>query len=93
MKRADILDAAKDCVMHDRNATHGKPENSFADIAAMWSTYTGHDIKPHDVCAMMALLKIVRIKTSPDRADHWIDIAGYSACGADVVESQPSSNP
>jgi len=33
----------------------------------------------------MNLLKLARIKTSPEHADHWIDIAGYAACGGEVA--------
>jgi len=28
---------------------------------------------------MMIQLKLARIKTSPEHADHWIDVAGYAA--------------
>ena len=34
-------------------------------------------IGDYDVAAMMALVKISRITTSPGQADHWIDLAGY----------------
>lgn len=47
----------------------------------MWSAYLGRPIAPHDVAAMMALLKVSRIAWSPNRADHWLDLAGYAACG------------
>ena len=84
--RERVLAAAMQCVMQDRNATHGDPEDNFRDIAGFWSVYLRREIKPHDVAAMMALVKISRITTSPGQADHWIDLAGYAACGGEVAE-------
>jgi hypothetical protein len=37
---------------------------------------------------MMALVKISRITPSPNIDDHWIDLAGYAACGGEVVERE-----
>ena len=36
-----------------------------------------------DVAAMMILLKIARAATST-KCDHWVDIAGYAACGGEI---------
>ena len=52
----------------------------------MWSAYLGVDIEQHDVAAMMALLKVSRIRWSPTKRDHWQDLAGYAACGWDCVD-------
>ena len=38
----------------------------------------------HDVAAMMILLKVARLATSPDKWDNWVDIAGYAALGGEV---------
>jgi hypothetical protein len=27
---------------------------------------------------------VARISTSPSKLDHWIDVAGYAACGGEV---------
>lgn len=88
MKRADVLDIAKTYVTNDRQATHGKPEDTFGRIAELWSAYLGEwaDIKPHDVAAMMALLKIARIAANPKNDDNWVDGAGYFACGSELTE-------
>jgi hypothetical protein len=80
--REEVLDEAKRIVMKDRNTNYGSPEDNFRDIAEMWTTYSGHKFYAHDVAAMMILLKISRIKTSPGVRDHWVDVPGYSACGA-----------
>jgi len=85
MTRAEILAAAAQAVSHDRNATHGEPEDSFGLIAAYWTAHLDQSISRADVAVMMNLLKLARIKTSPEHADHWIDIAGYAACGGEVA--------
>jgi hypothetical protein len=38
-------------------------------------------VKAHDVAALMMLLKISRLSWTPNKADHWLDIAGYAGCG------------
>jgi hypothetical protein len=85
MTRESILDQAKSIVMQDRNLDYGSPEDNFRDIAQMWSTYRGHEFKAHDVAAMMIMVKLSRLKTSPAKEDHWVDIAGYAACGGQAV--------
>lgn len=85
MTRESILDQAKQIVMQDRNLDYGSPEDNFRDIAELWTTYTETKFDPHDVAVMMVLVKISRLKTSPSKEDHWVDIAGYAACGAQAV--------
>jgi hypothetical protein len=83
-ERQRVLNTAARYVAHDRNAQYGTPESNFGMIAQFWSTYLGASIMPHDVAAMMSLMKLARITTSPDKDDNWIDLAGYAACGAEV---------
>lgn len=42
-------------------------------------------IEPHDVAIMMMQLKHSRLAWSPDKRDHWVDAAGYAACGWDCT--------
>ena len=93
MKRSEILETAKLCVCGDREQAYGSPENNFQTIASMWTAYLQEscvprgifiDICPEDVAAMMALLKIARIASGHGKADNWIDLAGYAACGGEV---------
>lgn len=93
MTRVDILAAAQKCVCGDRDNQYGNPENSFKTIAEFWTSYVKArcvspgavvDISPVDVAAMMALLKIARITSAEPKADNWIDLAGYAACGGEL---------
>ena len=87
MTREDVLAQAKFAVMTDRATDYGEPERNFTVIAEMWTLYKDVPFEPHDVAVMLALLKIARIKTSPQRMDHWVDVAGYAACGGEVAIS------
>lgn len=88
MTRKDILTTAESCVCHSRNADYGEPEDSFKLIAQLWGAYLGSLIMPRDVAAMMALLKIARIKGGK-KLDNWIDLAGYAACGGEIDDQKP----
>ena len=87
MERQEILQAAAQCVCRDRNDQYGSPEDSFQMIAYFWSTYLDTLIGPRDVAAMMALLKIARIKKSM-KEDNWVDLAGYAACGGEIDDKE-----
>lgn len=92
LTRADILHAAEKCVCGQREQDYGTPEDNFETIAELWETYLrracvdeagGVYIDANDVAIMMALLKIARIAAGGGKADSWIDLAGYAACGAE----------
>ena len=70
MKREEILEAARKCVCGDREEDYGAPEDNFVRISELWASYmrgrcvaldAAITIRPNDVAAMMALLKIARI--------------------------------
>lgn len=82
--RESILAEARRCVCTNRETDYGSPENSFGKIAALWAAYLEEPIDPVDVAVMMALLKIARISSGHGKADNWIDLAGYAACGGEI---------
>lgn len=90
MNRKEILAAASKAVhAEDMDHDYGSPENNFETIAELWNTYVeaSHNdcvsLDSRDVAAMMILLKIARAATST-KCDHWVDIAGYAACGGEI---------
>ena len=92
LTRADILHAAEKRVCGQRETDYGTPEDNFKAIAELWSVYLDRIsvgkygnmiVDEKDVAAMMALLKIARIAAGGGKADSWIDLAGYAACGAE----------
>ena len=86
LNRKQILDDAANAVLRDRNATHGKPENSFGTIAKLWSIILDKQIEPHQVALCMDALKTARIIENPTNPDNWIDKAGYAACGGELAD-------
>ena len=87
--RGDILCRAFNCVCGDREQDYGRPENNFRTIANLWIDYLSAkddplEIEPKDVAAMLALLKIARIASGHAKADNWVDLAGYAACGGEI---------
>lgn len=91
LTRADILHAAEKCVCGQREQDYGTPEDNFKTIAELWEAYLNKActrgvnvrVEAKDVAVMMALLKIARIAAGGGKADSWIDLAGYAACGAE----------
>lgn len=88
MTRSEILETAHRYITQDRAATHGGAEDSFADIAAMWSIYLEHAVGPEDVCMMMVLLKAVRFKNNPAHVDNSVDAAGYAAIAGEIASQR-----
>lgn len=84
-KRTEVLETASSLINGDRQATYGTPQENFGAVAQMWSAYLGQDVAPHDVCHMMALLKIARLRNGPHE-DSSIDGAAYLALGAEVAD-------
>lgn len=101
MKRPEILEEARKCVCGDREQDYGAPENNFQTIGNFWSIYlraahpelnmaTNH-VTAKDVAAMMALMKVARIATGKGAVDSYIDLAGYAACGGEIVTETPGA--
>lgn len=83
--REQVIQEAAKCVLRDRNATHGEPENNFRDIADLWTAYLGYEVNATQVACMMALMKIARLKHTTAHRDSWVDLIGYAACGAGIA--------
>lgn len=91
--REEILDEAKELVTSARNVNYGPPHLNFLQIATMMQTlgYTGpagRRVEPHDVAVILTCMKLARISWSPEKRDHWADVAGYAACGWECVAQQ-----
>ena len=87
--KTQIADEAKRIVSGARRAAYGKPEDNFARIARFWDAYfknTGRniDITAKDVSPLMRLMKEARLCETPDHADSFVDMVGYTLTGAEV---------
>lgn len=86
--RAQVLQAAKRAVLVDRAATHGAVENSFDQLAKVWSARLGVPVSAAQVALMLVDLKVTRAWGNPGHFDNWVDIAGYAACGGEIAGVQ-----
>lgn len=82
-KRTEILQQAEALINGDRQDDYGEAAESFGAIAQMWTAYLGTAMNGRDVCNMMALLKIARLRNGAHE-DSSVDGAGYLALGAEL---------
>lgn len=83
--REKVLGLAAGAVLKQRCHTYGPPADNFADIAALWTAYTGRKFTRGDVAIMIALVKVARLMENPQHLDSWTDLAGYAACGYEAA--------
>ena len=92
MNRRDILDAALALITGDRDRDYGAARDNFDAIAAAWTLQLGpklaRGLTAEDVAMCMAQLKLMRLRTTPNHPDSWIDLAGYAALGGEVSETR-----
>ncbi len=79
----NMLNEALD-VFEKRGKTYGDAATHWADVAALWTTLTGHSITAEQATSMMIGLKLLRLKSTPHHHDSIVDIAGYAAVKANV---------
>jgi hypothetical protein len=94
--RFDCLKLASAAVTA-RGDSYGTPEDNFRTTAAMWNAWLDQRVQnlnrtqsrlqfePHDVAALLALLKLARLANDPKHTDSWVDLAGYAACGMETA--------
>lgn len=92
--KADIAAEAVRIVTGARRSAYGTPERNFERIARLWNAHLCnrfHDLPenvrfvPGDVAALMRLMKEARLAETPDHRDSFVDLVGYSLCGAEVA--------
>lgn len=99
--RESILDGARQCVLRERNATYGEPDQDFTRTADVLSALgfcrtVGGQVIPRtltgaDIAQLMIALKLSRLAWSPTYKDNWVDIAGYAACGYETATMRESA--
>lgn len=92
--KEDIASEALRIVTGSRRSAYGTPERNFERIARLWNAHLAnrfHDLPenvrlaPGDVAALMRLMKEARLAETPDHRDSFVDLVGYSLCGAEVA--------
>lgn len=88
--RAEMLDETRHLITGDRNNQYGPPTQDFRRTAEALTAMGyrrpgGKPLEPHDVAIIVSMIKISRLMWSPEKKDHWVDLAGYAACGYECV--------
>lgn len=77
-----VLEEAGALINGPRQEAYSHPSRSMKRIAALWTVYLGVYVSPSDVCVMMSLLKIARLRSTlklERQRDSVVDAAGYLA--------------
>jgi hypothetical protein len=84
-ERRKLLEDTVNLIDGERNADYGEPIDDFSQTALFIQTYLDGTIRrrggrllvlPHDVAVIQMFVKFSRLVTSPDKRDHWVDLAG-----------------
>jgi hypothetical protein len=78
-RAAELLHEAAELINGDRAKAYGEPQQSFENIANLWSIYLHTPITVHDVGMMMILLKVSRNGRDRFKRDNFVDICGYAS--------------
>jgi hypothetical protein len=89
--RRKFLEDVDALVNGDRNIDYDEPIIDFAATAEMLTTFFGFKFEPWHVPVIMIIVKLSRIRKSPGKRDHWLDIGGYSVCAEDVLSLRAPS--
>ena len=74
-----VLHEAERIIYGDREMTYGHPSKNLWTIAKFWGEYLGTTLTAKDVCVMMMLLKIARLRNNQNHRDSIVDTIGYAA--------------
>ena len=87
-----ILDEANEIVNGDRRKAYGHPIDHFSRtigmINALFSDHLKKPFEPHHWGQMISIDKLSRAFQSPEKRDHWVDLAGYAECTNLCVEKE-----
>ena len=73
-------------ILGDRAEQHGDHVDLHKRIAALWSAYLGIWVEPHQVAAMLALMKLARSESNRSNQDNIVDFCGYGAIMGDLLK-------
>lgn len=69
-----------------RGAAYGRPQENLQDIAMAWGKIFGTDVSAQQVALAMIELKLIRLRRDPKHLDSLVDICGYAALCACLIE-------
>jgi hypothetical protein len=91
MPDGDLLRSALAATTGPRRDDYGRPRDNLGRTARLMDAYLDGIDRPleiGDVAALMILLKVARLRTSPGHEDSLMDIAGYASAAWDAMEDE-----
>lgn len=88
MNRERILNTALDLTMGDREAQYGPMIDTMQRVADGASAVLGKEITARDVAIINVVMKLVRSRVSPGKADHYVDGAAYIAMAGECAGAE-----
>ena len=76
--RVQLLREAEEITCGARNIDYGDPVTNHRNIATIAGVATGWDMDEHDAVMVLIAAKIARIRISPDKRDHYVDLMAYA---------------
>lgn len=76
-QRESVLQEAERIINGPRREDYGPADESFKEIAALWSVVLEREVTSEEVCLCMLMLKVSRLKSGWDR-DSVVDLCGYA---------------
>jgi hypothetical protein len=86
MKHTDIINGALD-VLKPRGAAYGDVRENHDHIASLASTLTRKELSARDIALVLLAVKLGRMTTSPELADHYVDAVNYLAFAGEFAMS------
>lgn len=87
-ERGRVLLEAHNIINGERQQRYGKPEDTFTEIAELWSGYLCDKLEgcltAADVAMMLTLMKLAREKNGAGDPDNIRDACGYLALYEDM---------
>ena len=76
--RVQLLREAEEITCGARNIDYGDPVTNHRNIATIAGVATGWNMDEHDAVMVLIAAKIARIRISPDKRDHYVDLMAYA---------------
>jgi hypothetical protein len=85
VKRDEILATSASLISGERQKTYGTAKDNFTSTGKLWEPVLGVSVSPEQFAICMALVKIDRLRTSPDHEDSWVDAVSYLTLGGEIA--------
>jgi hypothetical protein len=88
MNRERILNTALDLTMGEREAQYGPMLDTMQRVADGASAVLGKDLTARDIAVINVIMKLVRSRVSPTKADHYVDGAAYISMAGECAGAE-----